>query len=239
MGIYPREVGNTSCDNGLMAENDRIARIAGLLEEHKLPMKTVSLAAGLNETFVRDLLKRGRSPLAENLDAVEAAIARLANRVPLEPLTPEIRKADKPPLYRGTLPKDVPMMGTAAGSPLKKGAFRFSAEPVDIVVRPPGLLDAADVYSLYVEGDSMSPKYEPGDLIYVNPHRPARPGDTVVIQDPTADGDEFEGYVKILVRRSGGEVITRQLNPEGELKFKQTPGLKVHRVYTVAELFGL
>lgn len=223
-----------------MPETDRIARIRSLLEEHSLNMKAVSLAAGKGETFVRDMLKRGRDPSASNLDAVESAIERLLGRVPLTPVAPEVREADAAPapFNKFTLAKDVEVMGTVAGSGISKGAFRITSDPVDIVLRPPGLENVKGLYALYVEGDSMSPKYEPGDLIYVNPHRPARPGDVVVVQDPLADGDDFEGYVKILVRKTADWLFTRQLNPDDELKFKVTPALRVHRVYTTAELFA-
>lgn len=239
MAYNPSEMGQATCDTAPMTDADRQARIERLISEHRLHMKTVSLAAGLGETFVRDMLKRGKRPLAPNLDAIEAAIDRLLSRVPLTPLAADIKKADVPPIYRGTLPKDVPVMGTAAGSPAGKGAFRFSSSPVDIVSRPPGLANAQDVYSLYVQNDSMSPRYEAGDLLFVSPHRPPKIGDAVIIQDPLGDGVDFEGYVKILLRRTEQWVEVRQLNPEGVIRFKNTPGLKLHRVYTTADLFGI
>lgn len=219
--------------------NDDVERVRTLLKAHKLPMKTVSLAAGLNETFVRDMLERGRSPSNENYKAVMDAIGRLTGRVALEPQPTEVVPADIEQLKRDHRLLDIEVMGGAAASEIGRGSFRFSMDPIDRVARPAGLVGAKGVYAVYVENDSMYPKYDPGDLVYVSKHRPPAPGDVIVIQNPGEDETDFSGFIKILVRRTADWIETRQLNPEGPVKFRNRPDLVIHRVYTVNELYGV
>lgn len=219
--------------------DQRIAALAQRIADYDLPMKAVSKRAGLGETFVRDMLKRGRSPSSENLDSVEAAVALLISERTGVPSVSEVKPANVPFPLRGSLPKDVPVMGTAAGAAIGRGAFTIFREPVDYVVRPPGLVAARGIYALFVESDSMSPKFEHGELIYVNEFRPVTPGDYVVIQEPAGSEHEFNGFVKRLVRRTADWVETEQLNPKGSVKFKNTKGIRIHKVMTWADLFGV
>lgn len=62
MGIFP-----------LMTEDWR-KRVARLLIERDMTMKEASLLAGRGETFVRDILKRGREPSSANLDALSRVL---------------------------------------------------------------------------------------------------------------------------------------------------------------------
>ena len=87
------------------------------------------------------------------------------------------------PIPRPTsMKKDVPVYGTAAASH-NGGAFQLDTGVIDYVRRPPTLETAKDIYALYVEGNSMEPQFWPGDLIFVHPHKPARSGDAVIIQE--------------------------------------------------------
>ncbi|RRH98039.1 XRE family transcriptional regulator [Mesorhizobium tamadayense] len=62
VGIFP------SMEEGW---RDRVAR---LLDEQNLTMKEASRRVGRGETFVRDILKRGRDPSAANLDALSRVL---------------------------------------------------------------------------------------------------------------------------------------------------------------------
>jgi phage repressor protein C with HTH and peptisase S24 domain len=78
------------------------------------------------------------------------------------------------------LSKDIPVLGTVeCGS---DGAFNLNEGPIDHVRRPPGQMNRKGIYCIYVEGSSMEPVYETGDLVYVDPHRPPQAGRDVVIQ---------------------------------------------------------
>jgi len=129
--------------------------------------------------------------------------------------------------------QDLPILGTAAASII--GAVTLS-QPIGYLRRPPALLSTPDAYALYVAGDSMEPRYRSGDVVYVNPHRPCRQGDDVVIQTRLRPGDDITGYVKTLVSRSPREVVARQYNPASTIEYRTPTVIAVHRVLSAHEL---
>ncbi len=218
--------------------SEQIERVRTLIESNKLKMKAVSVAADLGDTFVRDMIVREREPSAENYRKVIDAIARLTGRVPLEQ-TQGISPADVEPINRLALPRDIDVLGAAAGSEAGRGSFHFSMDPIDRVTRPPGLIGVKGVYAAYVENDSMWPMYAPGQLVFVSRVRAPAPGDAVVIQFPgEVEGDE-SGFIKLLQRRTAEWVECKQFNPEGPVKYRNVKGLTLHRVFTNNELFGI
>jgi phage repressor protein C with HTH and peptisase S24 domain len=223
-----------------MADDDWFGRLKEAIADDGRAAKTISLAAGLGQNFVQQMLAREQPPkqasLDKLLDVLGPEAAAKVRGTPL-PRASEVREADVPMPYG--MKKDVPVLGTAAGSDFGKGAFQLSSDPVDYVRRPPGLLATKDVYALYVEGESMSPKFDAGDLIYVNPNRPIRPGDYVVIQEPV-DGDTIRGFVKLFEKRAGDWYVVRQFNPPAEMRFPaKDNAVKLHRVLTTADLMGV
>ncbi len=149
----------------------------------------------------------------------------------------DIRPAMVPPWVPAALPADVPVMGTAAGS--LAGSFRFEDGVIDYVRRPPGLAGARDVYAIFITGESMVPEHRPGDLRFVNPHRPPHVGDTVVVQIKAHETAPIEAYIKHLVRRTADWLVLAQLNQPAEIKVKPATVVAVHKVLSVNELFGV
>lgn len=137
------------------------------------------------------------------------------------------------------LSKDIPVLGTVeCGS---DGVFLLNeGGPIDHVRRPPGQVNRKGIYCIYVEGSSMEPVYETGDLVYVDPHRPPQAGRDVVIQLAArgAAGEE-RCFLKRLVRRSGGKWRVKQFNPEKELVFDEKDVAAIHLVLKNHELMGL
>ena len=84
----------------------------------------------------------------------------------------------------------------------------------------------------------MAPKYDPGDLVFVHPTLPARVGDIVVVHEQNGH-EETMAFIKRLKRRTAEWVETEQFNPQAEVKFKNTGGLKIHKVLQMNDLFGL
>jgi phage repressor protein C with HTH and peptisase S24 domain len=138
-----------------------------------------------------------------------------------------------------SLPRNMPVMGTTAGA--KEGAFQLSAggEPIDYIRRPQHLDGARNAYALYVVNDSMYPKYEPGDPVFVHPDKPVQVGDYVVVQVHNHDGGSVEAYLKKLVRRTATKVVLEQFNPAKTMELKVKDIIAIHRVLTATELFGL
>ena len=135
------------------------------------------------------------------------------------------------------MPRDVPVLGTAAGG--STGAFQLSEAVVDYVRRPPGLAGAVDVYAIYVAGDSMSPEHKDGELRFVHPHRPIRPGDSVIIQIRSDPHEPPQAYLKRLLRRTSDRLLVEQLNPRNVVEFESSSVVALHKVLTLNELFGI
>jgi phage repressor protein C with HTH and peptisase S24 domain len=136
------------------------------------------------------------------------------------------------------LAKDIPVLGHAeCGS---DGVFTLNTgEPIDVVRRPPGLLNRKGIYCIYAEGSSMEPVYEAGDLIYVDSHRPPRAGRDVVIQlVAKGPAGEERYFLKRLVRRSGNKWRVKQFNPEKEFVLDDKDVRAVHLVLKNQELMG-
>jgi phage repressor protein C with HTH and peptisase S24 domain len=135
-------------------------------------------------------------------------------------------------------PADVEVWGVAAGG--DGGDFTFNGTVIDYVRRPPGLSDARTVFAIYVVGDSMAPRYEHGDLIFVHKGRPARLGDDVVVELRGEAGAPGACYVKRLLRRSASKITLRQFNPpRDDLEFKTAEIKQIYRVLSTAELLGV
>lgn len=130
----------------------------------------------------------------------------------------------------------VPILGTANGSAI--GAFMLSNDPIGYAARPPGLQAVRDPYALYVRSESMEPRFRQGELVFVNPHKPPRVGDDVIVQVEKSQ-NEIEAYIKTLARMPGEWLTVRQLNPPAELQFKPSTIRAVHLVMTTNDLFNV
>lgn len=151
----------------------------------------------------------------------------------------EVRPTTGVPLpFNLQLPKDMPVLGAAAASELGNGSFQLTTDIVDHVRRPPGLMGVPDAYALYVEGDSMSPKFEPGDIVFVHPHRRARAGDYVVIQQPDLAAGETRAFIKRLVSAGPTVLRVKQFNPVATIDFPISRGLVWHKVILNEELYS-
>jgi SOS-response transcriptional repressor LexA len=73
-----------------------------------------------------------------------------------------------------------------------------------------------NVFALQVAGDSMEPEFKDGEIIIVNPHVEAQPGDFVVVKNP--DGEATFKQIK----RYGSRWVLHPLNP-------RYPDQEVHR----------
>jgi phage repressor protein C with HTH and peptisase S24 domain len=71
----------------------------------------------------------------------------------------------------------------------------------------------------------MSPRFEPGETLYINPHKPAVTGDDVLIE--FVDGT---GVVKRFRKIEGDAVLACQFNPVRNLEY---PLDTVKKIYLI------
>jgi phage repressor protein C with HTH and peptisase S24 domain len=89
----------------------------------------------------------------------------------------------------------------------------------------PAQANVRDAFALEVADVSMSPRYEPGELVYLAPNSWPKPGgDCVVVTT------ESEGLLKRFVRRDSGLLTLHQLNPDQDLSLELARISAIHRV---------
>jgi phage repressor protein C with HTH and peptisase S24 domain len=89
----------------------------------------------------------------------------------------------------------------------------------------PNQAHVKDAFALEVADISMSPRYEPGEVVYLAPHRwPTRGQDCVLV---TTDSN---GFLKRFIRRDETSVHLHQLNPNEDLTFELSLVEAVHAV---------
>lgn len=102
--------------------------------------------------------------------------------------------------------------------------------PIDYVPRPPVLRNVRDAYAIYVVGESMVPRYRPGFLLHINPYKPPRRDNGVVIYKR-----DQAVLIKEFVEASPTELVLRQFNPDIELRIDRSDIVEFHTVVGTEE----
>lgn len=236
MGICHIGDGQPSGQSPTMIENAVRRRLESEMLEQGREMKELSLAAGLGETYVRDALKRGRGKL-ENLFKVAAELGKsnewLLGAVESGPvemrgsatvtMKPNASRREPAPSYGP--PLDV--LGVSRGG--DDGKLVYNGQVIETIPRPPQLENVDEAYATYVVGDSMRPRFKPGEKVWVHPHRPPRQGDDVVVQlHPETEGEAPEGYIKEFVKLTPTKLVLWQHNPGEEIELHRRLVKSVH-----------
>lgn len=210
-----------------MEENSLSARIKSRLSALNLSSNAASSMAGLDRTFIKQIeygKKKGMRfesalRLARVLECnVDWLMTGEGDATPT-PTLEDSKTQDTPNAIIPNPnvdyvagPRDLPIRGSARG-----GADAFFLDNGDIqgmVHRPEALVGVKNAFACYMTGDSMEPRYEAGDLLYVNPIKPIRPRDYVLIEL-----DDHQAYVKRLVRQTKDKIIVEQFNPKKEIEY--------------------
>jgi len=219
-----------------MEENPLFTRIKSRLDKLNLSSNAASEKAGLDRTFIKQIeygKKKGmRSDSASRLARVlQCDVGWLMSGEGDSPPTLADSSetvhpnAKMPPSSVDFVvgPRDLPIRGNARG-----GADAFFLDNGDIqgmAYRPGALVGVKNAFACYMTGDSMEPRYESGDLLYVNPIKPIRPRDYVLLEL-----DDHQAYVKRLVRRTADKIIVEQFNPKKEIHYDAGRILHIYRV---------
>ncbi|WP_081158278.1 S24 family peptidase [Ensifer aridi] len=125
--------------------------------------------------------------------------------------------------------KKIPVFGQAVGG--VDGEFIMNGDVLYEVMAPPILAEVSGAYAVSVSGDSMSPRYEDGEICFVDPTRPVRRGDYVIAQIRLEEDGAPLAYVKRFVRHNTSELVLEQFNPPKVLRFDAHT---VHSVHYIA-----
>jgi SOS-response transcriptional repressor LexA len=215
--------------------------------------------AGINRSIFNGIRAHGNptsDTLQKLLDAIGVSLSDLYAR--MEPnssatVLTEVRGTgmnahDIERAWHGPQPsRPVPLLGTAFGGEWSDGVEMTElhlTDVLDYVGRPQAVAGDRHAYAVEFVGDSMVPRYEPGERAIVSPRAQVRPGDDVIVQLKTAAPVEDEDripdpdhmnrvtmvLVKRLVRQTARYVELQQYNPEMTFQVPAERVAAVHRV---------
>ena len=126
-----------------------------------------------------------------------------------------------PPMVR--VPDQIPIRSAARGG----GDQEMFLEdgPIGYTPRPASLVGVRSAYAIYMVGDSMEPRYEPGWLLHVNPFKPPTRGRDVVVYK-----EDNAVLIKQFVSWEGDTLVLRQLNPPETLRIRRDQVRECHLV---------
>lgn len=217
-------------------------RLKELREQAGLTMRTVSDALGWSLTryqHYEDRYKRRFLPfeLARALEDIfvpngvdAGSVLQLAGVEPGQAVANKREAAPQRPLTLNASPgqRDLPVIGAVKGG--SDGFYFNDGEPKEFVERPANLKGVFNAFALYVDGESMEPRYFAGELLHVNPNRPITRNCFVAIE--LSDG---QGLIKQFLRRSDEEVVLYQFNPPQEIHLAARQVKRIYRIIGAAE----
>lgn len=157
------------------------------------------------------------TPKSEELKAATAALLERREQ-------PNARVLDKI-VGQGRL---IPIYGQAVGG--VDGEFQMNGNVLYEVMAPPSLSQVSGAYGVLVSGDSMSPRYEDGEVCFVDPKRRVKKGDYVIAQIRLEEDGPPLAFVKKFCRHNAVELVLEQFNPAKELRFSADAVVSVHYI---------
>lgn len=205
--------------------------------------REIAAALGIPESEMRELMqeaivesgKTARIPRALSKDASFAySVGTPASPPPGPGAMVPVPNAtiDQGPvsIVSGKPPRMLPVLGEAAGG--VDGQYLFNGNVLDWVACPPSLVNVPNAYAVWIDGDSMYPRFKSGELVYVHPGKPARRGDDVLVQvKPSEEDMPPRGFVKELVGYQGDRLLLKQFNPaDVRIEFPKDDVISIHPI---------
>ena len=184
---------------------------------------------GMSASVMSKTLNTSRKISAEEADRIrewlgQAANVREGHLPPPAPPTP--RRAPQPAAPLDQRRRDMPVWAAVQGG--EQGAMLITTAPIDWIARPRQLEDV-DAFAVFLIGDSMSPRYDHGDQLYIHPHRPPKGGDDCLFIQQV-DETSFLALAKTLLRPGTDKWRVKQFNPEREFDLDRRKWIKAWKI---------
>jgi len=106
----------------------------------------------------------------------------------------------------------------------------WNGDVIDLIDRPASLVGVPNAYAVYVVGESMAPRYHPGEVVHIHPGRPVDVGAYVLVQRRGKAGEPPLAVIKRLAKRTGAKITLEQFNPPRTFDIKAADIVSIHRV---------
>lgn len=127
---------------------------------------------------------------------------------------------------------EVPSNNKLEGYSMKKNAIEFCR-------RPPGVAGAPNAYAIYAPDDALV-KYDSGDLLFLVPDRPVKPGDHALVHVQYKMDQEPVVHLGRLTARSATSITLSIDRPEPtQQRIALDKIVSIHKILSNREIFGI
>lgn len=198
-----------------------VQRIRDRLVEIKKDQKDLAAALGVSDSRVSDCLAGKRQFKTKEMKGLASFLGWTSDyllEVLHDPL-PVFGEAKKAALASSWGPEFDFDIFTATD--LGGGIFMMSAEPADKTSRPGFLTSSPSSFAVYIVSDAMSPKYERGDMVFVDAAHPAGLGDHALFTSAPRDDGTVTYTVRRLIEVNDLHWTVRQYSPDKTMKLSR------------------
>lgn len=187
------------------------AKLAGTTNQHLSRLETGT--ARLNVDWIEKFSEIYKIDASEILNASQKPF-------PLQKEYPATM-SDSIPVQFG--PDTIPILGHANGS--NDAVMLNTDSEIGRALRHPNQQGMKGAFALYACGESMTPRYMPGELVYAASKKPPIRG-----QDCIIELNNGEGYLKQFDKIESDEVLCKQLNPAKTWKRQLSDVKAIHAI---------
>lgn len=200
------------------------ARVRERLQTLGISGNQASRRAGRGTSYVNDLLSgESKSPKMEHLGLLAEALDCDLSYLIGKQETPRTGEVVEMPV-RDALPDDPRSVPWFSVSLADSDGF-FAMTEAEAASAPLPLEGAPRIYAVSVPDALMSPRYDVGDVVYVNPRLPVGPGAYVVLRL-----NDDRAVIRQVVEISSNEITVRSLADEKIVQFPRSDVKSVHRI---------
>ena len=186
-------------------------RIKILLAEHNISAKDLADQIDRQAQTLRRYVRHEAEPRLEVAEAIAEALG-----VGID----EVLGAEDAAVVIPNKTRMLPVYGSA-----EDFDFIDMREPIDSIETPPYLLNTIAAYAVYVSGETMMPRLNPGEIVFVHPGKPCRANDSVVVQLKTDTA-----VIKTFQKFNETEIILSQFTTDETVKFQRDEIQSVHKI---------
>lgn len=211
-----------------------------------LTLSAWATRADLSRSIFQEIRRHG-NPTTKTLEKLLGAInvSQAQFEAGLSPVRTEVESAGQLGLgeirreYFGEEPRAaLPLYGSALGGEYGNVDEHIELtelhlnEVLEFLARPRSLSNDKEAYALTIVGDSMVPRYKPGERVAVSPRAGVAIGDDVIVQLRGEEPDDrvVMVLIKELVRRTSDHVELKQHNPATTFRIPLARVAAMHKV---------
>lgn len=147
------------------------------------------------------------------------------------------------PISRGAeavpMPIDVPKgpdsLALMEAKEMGGGYFSLSNEPIGATEMAASLVGVPSGFALYMVSDSMQPKYDVGQLLYIDPTRPAGVGDYALLKSRADENGVSKYAIRRILEVTDDHWKVKQFNPEKTQTFSKKEWASAFKVVGARE----